>query len=117
MKAIPGAQPGDRFVWIGRPGTPPLARLLTGEQALDLGVGDPVMAPLRACRPDVASMDPALEGGVSDSQAFGRRSDRDECHPRVLRLESYHPHWLLSFTSFYRRLHHRAGDDHENSCS
>src|SRR4029078_7692753 len=79
VEPVAGTQAGDRFVRSGRPGASPLARLLTGQQALDLGVRNPMMASLRTRRPDVPGMDPALEGGIADSQLFGCRSHRYEC--------------------------------------
>ena len=64
--------------WLARP--PPRQRVARpGQQPVDLGLSDPMMSALSSNRSDVAFVDPLLEGGVRNTETFGRLPD---CHDR-----------------------------------
>jgi hypothetical protein len=75
VQTVAGAEAFERFIVHGRLTPASTLRLLTGEQALDLGLRHAMMAAFRERGSHVPGVHPSFQGRVGHAQALGRRAD------------------------------------------
>jgi hypothetical protein len=87
-EAIPSAQSLERLI-ICRNGHPPTrGRLLPGQQAVDLRIGDAMMTTFSRGRTDPPTPQPALQRRVPNAKPLRCRSRREKCHVLLQLIES-----------------------------